>query len=78
MLNLNTLNPQQRLAVETINGPVLILNQGRTPRETIRIDSFPTRFRGRIAVISDIYGALKKLTGTSTRGLIDALFAMEG
>ena len=67
-----------RVRIRLINGPVLILNQGRTPRETVHVDSFPTRFRGRIVVISDIYGVLKKLTGTSTRGLIDALFAMEG
>jgi hypothetical protein len=64
--------------ISLTHGPVLILNQGRTPRETVRVDSFPTRFRGRIVVISDIYSALKKLTGTPTGGLIDALFAMEG
>ncbi len=52
--------------IRLINAPVLILNQDRTPRETVPVDSFPTRFRGRIVVISDIYGALKQVTGTST------------
>jgi len=32
---------------------------------TVRVDSFSTRIMGRIVVISDIYGALEKLTGTS-------------
>ena len=67
-----------KVRIRLIDGPVLILNQGRRPRETVRVDSFTTRFKGRIVVISDVYGTLKQLIGTSTGGLIDALFAMEG
>ena len=33
MVNLNTLNPQQRLAAETIRGPVLILPGRGADRE---------------------------------------------
>jgi hypothetical protein len=67
-----------RVRIWLINNPVLAHEQDRKPRITGRIESFTRRLKGRIVVVTDVDGALKRLTGTSTGGLIDALFAMEG